>query len=64
MFSLYEISDVVFVQHFMISDVVFDQHFMISDLSGSMKGQNFIGKVIKVAAVGVEKKEGGINVGS
>ena len=28
-----------------------------------MKGQNFIGKVIKVAAVGVEKKEGGINVG-
>ena len=48
----------------MISDVVFDQHFMISDLSGSMKGQNFIGKVIKVAAVVVEKKEGGIDVGS
>ena len=29
-----------------------------------MNGQGFIGKVIKVAAVGVEKKEGGINVGS
>ena len=29
-----------------------------------MKGQNFIGKVIKVAAVVVEKKEGGIDVGS
>ena len=27
-----------------------------------MKGQNFIGKVIKVAAVVVEKKEGGIDV--
>ena len=25
LFSLYEISDVVFVQHFMISDVVFDE---------------------------------------
>ena len=49
----------------MISDVVFDQHCRdIIELSGSMKGQNFIGKVIKVAAVGVEKKEGGINVGS
>ena len=29
-----------------------------------MKGQGFIGKLIKVAAVGVEKEEGGINVGS
>ena len=38
--------------------------YEISDLSGSMKGQNFIGKVIKVAAVVVEKKEGGIDVGS
>ena len=49
----------------MISDVVFDQHCRdMSELSGSMKGQNFIGKVIKVTAVGVEKKEGGIDVGS
>ena len=30
-----------------------------------MKGQGFIGKLItQVAAVGVEKEEGGINVGS
>ena len=49
----------------MISDVVFDQHCRdIIELSGSMKGQNSIGKVIKVAAVVVEKKEGGIDVGS
>ena len=34
------------------------------DLSRSMKGQNFNGNVIKVAAVVVEKKEGGIDVGS
>ena len=33
-------------------------------LSGIMKGQGFIGKLIKVVAVGVEKEEGGINVGS
>ena len=38
--------------------------YEISDLSRSMKGQNFNGNVIKVAAVVVEKKEGGIDVGS
>ena len=49
----------------MISDVVFDQHCRdIIELSGSMKGQNIIGKVIKVTAVVLERKEGGIDVGS
>ena len=38
--------------------------YEISDLSRSMKGQNFNGNVIKVAAVVVEKNEGGIDVGS
>ena len=48
----------------MISDVVFDQHCRdIIELSGSMKGQNFIGKVMKVTAVVFERKEGGIDVG-
>ena len=28
-----------------------------------MKGQNFIGKVMKITAVVFEKKEGGIDVG-